>query len=144
VYRCIQSFLVLTSELLKTRGLRRANHPWLAPTISNILKNNLTETPSHNTQSIQIDTSSVFLPRCVAGCSRNIEECWRKFQVSHFSGATEEGVLAQLGKISSRSGTFRPCIHLIIFLVSGAVHPDCLLSFRGPWINLLSASSFAD
>lgn len=60
-----------------------------------------------------------------------------------FLGATEEGFLAQLGKISSRSGTFRPCID-IIFLVSGAVHPDCLLSFRRPWINLLSASSFAD
>jgi hypothetical protein len=40
-------------------GIFLQTHPRLAPTISNILTNNLTETPSHNAQSVQIDTSSV-------------------------------------------------------------------------------------
>jgi hypothetical protein len=47
------------SPLELKSSLQGRTHPRLAPTISNILNSNLTETPSQNARSVQIDTSSV-------------------------------------------------------------------------------------
>jgi hypothetical protein len=48
------------SPLESESSLQGRTHPRLAPTISNILNNNLTETPSHNARSVQITRSVTF------------------------------------------------------------------------------------